>query len=109
MPHKQPPAGKPFVKGRSGNPGGRPAIIAEVRDLARAHTSDAIAALVEIVKGGKAEAARVSAAEALLNRGWGKPPQDINTTIRRTISDFTDDELAAIAGNVAGGGGAEAS
>src|SRR5215204_4992211 len=31
--------GRPFVKGQSGNPNGRPRIIAEVRDAAREHTS----------------------------------------------------------------------
>jgi len=34
--------GRPFVKGKSGNPGGRPHVIAELRDLARRHAPDAI-------------------------------------------------------------------
>ena len=34
--------GKPFQKGKSGNPGGRPRVVAEVRELARAHTAEAI-------------------------------------------------------------------
>lgn len=70
--------GKGFRKGQSGNPTGRPKIIAEVRDLARAHTEDAIKALVRIVTSGESEAARVSAAQALLDRGWGKPSQSID-------------------------------
>ena len=70
--------GKPFKKGQSGNPGGRPKVIAEVKELARAHTSEAIETLVSIMTNPKtAPAARVSAANSLLDRGYGKPPQHI--------------------------------
>jgi len=68
--------GKPFQKGRSGNPGGRPKVVAEVKELARKHTGKAIETLVSIMANPKAApAARVSAANALLDRGYGKPPQ----------------------------------
>ena len=70
--------GKPFKKGQSGNPGGRPKVIAEVKELARAHTGEAIDTLVSIMSNPKAApAARVSAANSLLDRGYGKPPQHI--------------------------------
>jgi hypothetical protein len=70
--------GKPFQKGQSGNPGGRPKVVAEVRELAREHTSEAVETLVSIMTNTKAApAARVSAANALLDRGYGKPPQHI--------------------------------
>jgi hypothetical protein len=70
--------GKPFQKGQSGNPGGRPKVVAEVRELAREHTSKAVETLVSIMTNQKAApAARVSAANALLDRGYGKPPQHI--------------------------------
>jgi hypothetical protein len=70
--------GKPFEKGRSGNPGGRPKVVAEVKEFARAHTHEAIETLVSIMSNPKAApAARVSAANALLDRGYGKPPQHI--------------------------------
>ena len=66
--------GKPFKKGQSGNPGGRPKVIAEVKELAREHTGAAIETLVSIMANPKAApAARVSAANALLDRGYGKP------------------------------------
>lgn len=51
---------------------------AEIRSLARAHTATAIRTLVSIMNQKKAPpAARVSAASAILDRGWGKPAQAI--------------------------------
>jgi hypothetical protein len=74
--------GKPFQKGQSGNPGGRPKEIAEVKELAREHMPAAINALVSIMNNPKAsDAARVSAATALLDRGYGKPQQHIEAKI----------------------------
>src|SRR5215211_3967901 len=69
--------GRPFEKGQSGNPGGRPKAVAEVRDLARQHTPEAIATLAKIMTEGTSEAARIAAATAMLDRGWGKPTQPI--------------------------------
>ena len=40
----------PFEPGHSGNPGGRPKGLTQVRELARAHTEAAIAALVKIMQ-----------------------------------------------------------
>jgi hypothetical protein len=66
------PSGR-FAAGRSGNPGGRPRIIADVQALARSHTVDAIETLVGIANDTKAPAAaRVAAANAILDRGWGR-------------------------------------
>jgi len=62
-----------FEKGRSGNPGGRPREHGEIRELARKHTDLALRTLVEIAERGENESARVTAANALLDRGWGKP------------------------------------
>ena len=45
----------------------------EVTELARQHAPEAMAALVEIAKRGKSESARVAAAIALLDRGYGRP------------------------------------
>lgn len=51
---------------------------AEIRSLARGHTVAAINCLAGIMnKESAPEAARISAATALLDRGWGKPTQPI--------------------------------
>jgi hypothetical protein len=74
----------PFQKGQSGNPGGRPKILADVRELARAHTASAMNALVQIVEDENAPpAARVTAANSLLDRGYGKPEAKIDASISR--------------------------
>lgn len=64
-----------WVKGKSPNPGGRPKQVLDVIQLARKHTPEAIGRLVEIMRDGQSEAACVSAAVAILDRGWGKPVQ----------------------------------
>jgi|SRR6185437_1338972 len=85
-----------FKKGQSGNPGGRPKQLGDVRDLARAYTAQAIANLIKIAGDSKApHAARVAANNSILDRGWGKPAQEINANIRRDILSYTDEELAA--------------
>ena len=67
----------PFKKGQSGNPGGRPKEVAEVRELAKEHGSAAIERLVELMASDN-ERTAVAACEAILNRGYGRPPQAVN-------------------------------
>ena len=48
---------------------------ADLRSLARAHTELSIQTLAGIARNSTSDQARVSAAQALLDRGWGKPAQ----------------------------------
>jgi hypothetical protein len=52
---------------------------ADIRSLARSHTDAAIRVLAGVMREKKTPAAaRVSAAQALLDRGWGKATQPIS-------------------------------
>jgi hypothetical protein len=66
-----------WAPGQSGNPGGRPGRIAEVRKLAQGHTAEAVECLLKEMRQGDTSHARISAANALLDRGWGRPTQPL--------------------------------
>ena len=83
--------GRPFKKGESGNPGGRPRVIAELRALARAHAPDAIKELARLAIKAKSEAARVAAIRELLDRGYGKAQQMVEN--EDDLSNKTAEEL----------------
>jgi hypothetical protein len=81
---------KPFPKGVSGNPGGRPKGIAA---KAREHTDKALDVLVE----GMADEdprVRVAAAKEVLDRGWGKS-LTMTADVTKRLDDFTDDDIDA--------------
>lgn len=74
-----------------------PRALADIRTLARRHTSLAINTLAGIARQKSAPpAARVSASVALLERGWGKAAAemrlegDVRVTIRKIIDDDSD-------------------
>jgi hypothetical protein len=75
----------PFEKGVSGNPGGRPKTYRAVQDLAREQTERSILVLAEVRDNVEAApAARVAAAQALLDRGWGKPEVTVTGEIEHS-------------------------
>jgi hypothetical protein len=65
--------GRGFMPGQSGNPAGR---AKGLEASARRHTEAAIAALVKALENPRE---RVAAAVALLDRGWGRPRQIVET------------------------------
>ena len=76
-----------FAKGQSGNPGGRPAAVLDdgrtIADVAREHTVTAIETLVGVMLDDQQPgAARVSAANAILDRGWGRPKQELGVEMK---------------------------
>lgn len=91
-----------FKPGVSGNPGGRPKrpttievrrIEADVKALARECAPEAISTLKTIMLSDRAPpAARIGAATALLDRGYGKARQEVE--IRKpNLARLTDEEL----------------
>ena len=75
-----------FEKGKSGNPGGRPKVLAEVKAMAAKHGPDAIKTLARLVVEADSDAAKIAACRELLDRAYGKATQPI----------AGDDEGAAI-------------
>ena len=78
--------------------------VTDIRSLARSHTRLAINTLAGIARHGESEPARVSAAVALLERGWGKAQQNVevdatfNVIVRRLV-DESDQRLVDVTPN----------
>jgi hypothetical protein len=77
--------------------------LADIRSLARRHTSLAINTLAGVARNSENDSARVAAAAHLLDRGWGKPGQDVSVsadiriTIRKMLGE--EDELIDVTPN----------
>jgi hypothetical protein len=102
----------PFKKGQSGNPGGRSPRKTKdgrtIAEVARDHSDKAIQTLAEIAEDAQQPAAaRVSAANSILDRAWGKSKQPIvggdegdspiQTRSTLDVAGLTDEQLRALA------------
>jgi hypothetical protein len=85
-----------WIKGQSGNPGGRPRIMRDVQALARQYSGQAVRTLGELMRSeATPPGVRVRAAELLLDRAWGRPLQaSVSTNL--DVRQLSDEELIAI-------------
>jgi len=67
-----------FAPGTSGNPGGRPLLPPELKEAAKAASHEALTVLITIMRNAESpEAARIRAAEIIMNRAYGTPPASV--------------------------------
>lgn len=93
-----------FKPGHSGNPGGRPKKVLEVLELARDESIASIEALVRIRDESDDPKAVVAAANAILDRGLGKPVQPVESKVEVThgTREMSRAQLMAIAAGAEG-------
>ena len=75
---KKQPRGKPFAKGQTGNPGGRPKRTQEEQDLIEAcksKTPAALGVIENLMYEASSDNVKLTAALAIIERAWGKPVQ----------------------------------
>jgi hypothetical protein len=83
--------GRPFKKGESGNPNGRPKSDPELVALARENSVEALNKIIAIMRKPNAEDRTVlHAANLIIERGYGRAPQTIN---HDHVHNLTDAEL----------------
>jgi hypothetical protein len=77
---KKLPRGKPFQPGKSGNKSGRPAKTEEERTLeamCKDKTPEALATILAIMHSSQQDRAKLSAAQYVIDRGWGKAKESV--------------------------------
>jgi hypothetical protein len=92
---------KPFPKGKSGNPKGRPPKLPHLDKLLADVLGDeqnGVTAAEAILRVLRAKAAKgdIRAAELLLDRAWGKARQQVDVRVG-DLDAMTDDQLRALA------------
>jgi hypothetical protein len=101
---QRPRVGRPFAKGQSGNPGGRPKRVKELVELARAETLPTLKKIVWLRDNADDQRVQLAAARELFDRAWGRPTQPLAGDPERPIrhrhdldlSTLRDEHLAAL-------------
>lgn len=99
--------------GAGRKPGKMGAAKRALAEMAKDYAPGALKTLAEISKAGESESARVSAATAILDRAYGKPPQahqHSGAIGTYDLSKATDEQLAtleSVLGSIADTGGGE--
>jgi hypothetical protein len=83
-----------FKKGESGNPGGRPKLPAEMREMFQAKAPEAFEVLTRHLHSPDPRIS-ITAASAILDRAYGKPAQPIDANVTSRFDHLSDEQLAA--------------
>ena len=95
--------------GVSPNPGGRPAVIRDLREAAQGYSEEALSVLAGVMRDAEAPpAAKVAAARELLDRGFGKAVQavdvsskvDVGKTAAQVLMELTNKAKIAKVSNI---------
>ena len=70
---------------------------ARISDIAKEYSQDAIETLVDVMRNGNSDNARIAAATALLDRAYGKPSKEI-VSDRPSVESPTHIQLVAYSG-----------
>jgi hypothetical protein len=84
---RTPIRGRPFPKGMSGNPAGRPKLEREIRRLAQQHSGAALLRMVALMHHSNPRVA-LAACLAVLERAIGSPPQAITSDEELTAAEY---------------------
>ena len=105
--------GRPFPKGQSGNPGGRPRSLAPYIREITGNGEELVDLMVTVMRGESINGMKprikdqIDAATWLSDRGFGKPITQIEATSRSmsvdmTLSELSSEKLIALLGSASG-------
>lgn len=88
---------KPFKKGQSGNPGGKPKVKRTAEEIALKHAQKAVEEVAKLAFSPSApDQVRLSALQTLLDRGLGKAKQSVDMNHTMTLNEEFENLLAQV-------------